>query len=118
MWNTITIERGYWRSDNTSLVFYKCVNAAQCPGGITSCATNREGPLCANCIIGYVPSTLDGTCSACPSNSQSAGMFIVLLLLLLLSLSLSLFSLSLSLISHISYFIMESAISNCPKYYY
>jgi len=70
-WETIQVETGYWRTSNESTDFYRCLRPEHCLGGASECSDNRSGPLCATCLPGYIPSSVDGKCSACPDQTKA-----------------------------------------------
>ncbi len=72
---------GWWRADNETLSFFRCLRDGQCLGG--GCALNRAGPLCSICAEGYTPNGQGQDCTPCPSRGASVGGtfgYIVLLL--------------------------------------
>jgi hypothetical protein len=82
---TLTTKDGWWRQDNSSLEFYRCILPEHCEGGRESeCGANREGPVCANCKDGFTSSTGISPCEPCPSQGESIGMTIFFLLLIVL----------------------------------
>jgi hypothetical protein len=71
---------GWWRVDNTSLTFYRCLLPIHCQGGRESaCKPNRQGPLCARCSPGYKSSSGTSECKLCPS-AAAAGTTSVLII--------------------------------------
>jgi hypothetical protein len=53
-WDTLGAVVGWWRRDNTSLAFYRCLLPIHCGGGRGDlCRVFRTGPLCALCQTGY-----------------------------------------------------------------
>jgi hypothetical protein len=64
---TMTTLSGYWRAQNDSLFFYRCLLPAHCASGVAAaCNGHRTGPLCAVCIEGYRAQSGLGICQKCP----------------------------------------------------
>lgn len=83
MYNALVAEPGWYvRTYQDDLSFVKCLNPANCPGGLEQCAPHRrlDVPLCALCEKKYVPS-LSGTCQECAGDAGGSWTIIVLLLL-------------------------------------
>eukprot|EP00808_Paulinella_micropora_P002032 g81900.t1 len=69
---------GWWRSDEESLQFYRCVMPSHCLGGHnSSCGENREGPLCSLCQVGFSSSTGLSPCLPCPEVKTSMGLTVL-----------------------------------------
>ena len=60
---TLKTQRGFWRFDEFSLVFYECLVAAHCVGTVNvsiangsrdrQCSSGHTGVLCASCADGF-----------------------------------------------------------------
>jgi hypothetical protein len=74
---------GWWRADNMSTDFYKCLLPSHCANTRgDNCLDNRAGPLCALCIEGYRAQSGLGKCVACPTRSTGLGVTIILFILI------------------------------------
>lgn len=62
---------GWWRADNQSVSFLKCLLAPNCEDG--GCAANRQGALCAVCADGFSTQSSGGACQPCPSKEAATG---------------------------------------------
>jgi hypothetical protein len=79
----LQLKSGFWSpinpsqwQRNTTLIAYKCPNAAACTGGdyfghithkpLAQCAAGSEGTLCNECAVGSVG--IGGTCISCHSS--------------------------------------------------
>jgi hypothetical protein len=72
--DTLLTDDGYWRANNESLLFYRCLLATQCVRGRSaSCESYRTGPLCSLCIDGYRSSTSTSECKKCPASNEAWG---------------------------------------------
>lgn len=87
---TLETVPGFWRSDNKSAIFYRCIKAEYCTNAegkgsqdaLGGCAENRRGPLCALCDEDYFEGLVGG-CQACPAKTAGSYAYIVLMGLLL-----------------------------------
>jgi hypothetical protein len=71
---------GWWRKDNDSLSFYRCLNPQHCIGGRGQlCGGHRTGPLCSLCEKGYQSSTGTSVCTECPSAGQALGVSVFII---------------------------------------
>lgn len=80
----LAASNGWWRSDNESLSFVKCLRASHCVDN--QCAPNREGVLCSICSPGYRAASVDDACTPCPTKKASWGYTVGFTILLLFGL--------------------------------
>jgi hypothetical protein len=69
---------GYWRENNQSTTFYRCLRTVHCAGGparvdtgTPECGGHRRGPLCALCEPGYHGKSSDADCLPCATQQAS-----------------------------------------------
>ncbi|CAN0218885.1 unnamed protein product [Ectocarpus sp. 4 AP-2014] len=68
---TLDLERGYWRSSNTSTEIRECYEVDSCVGGAGDlCAVGYDGPFCAVCAEGYTRG-VGYTCSRCDAGRRN-----------------------------------------------
>lgn len=72
---------GWWRTDNTSLEFYRCKTPRFCLAN-DQCAEFREGPMCALCIPGYRSGGSTKDCAPCPAKGAAWGLSILIIFFL------------------------------------
>jgi hypothetical protein len=73
-WDDLATAGGWWRPNNQSLDYYRCLRQSHCLGGIDStCGSNRRGPLCSLCLSGYKAGDSNSDCTICPSENASLG---------------------------------------------
>ncbi|CAM9335907.1 unnamed protein product, partial [Choristocarpus tenellus] len=70
---TLALEKGYWRTSNTSVTILGCYNKDACLGGVDTeeyCAPGYTGPYCTVCSEGYAP-YLVYSCRQCTGGSKT-----------------------------------------------
>lgn len=68
----VRTQYGWWRNDNQSLNYLRCIYPAHCQGGRESvCGHSRTGTLCATCRAGYKATRLSSPCEICPDRTTS-----------------------------------------------
>jgi len=77
--NDMATASGFWRPNNQSLSYFKCLLPYHCQGGVNSdCGPHRDGPICALCQEGYQTSSgIGGVCAKCPSKNAAIGLSVV-----------------------------------------
>ena len=75
---TLTLEKGFWRTHSTSTEILHCLDESHCKGGnstmVSQCADGYTGPLCAVCDAGYaaVGSGETLSCNECNGSSTAS----------------------------------------------
>jgi len=75
---------GWWRADNSSLNFYRCLLPAHCAPGTATCREYRTGPICSVCVDGYRSQSGTSRCQKCPTASTSTVTTIFLFILVVI----------------------------------
>lgn len=72
----VIVNSGHWRSGALSTNIRRCPYAKSCNGGVDlwsaddSCHHKHSGPLCANCIEGYLLDRASGVCYECSDSKR------------------------------------------------
>jgi hypothetical protein len=84
---------GYWRSNNVTDDFIKCLYTPACLGIVApdynpmgDCATHYSGILCTECDPGY-SSTSSYACAECPSTGANATRIIFIMIAVIIALT-------------------------------
>jgi hypothetical protein len=77
--STMQTISGWWRADNQSLEFYRCLLPEHCGIGVSStCLGHRRGPLCAICDVGYRSQSGVSKCQECPTKGTATATMVLL----------------------------------------
>ena len=89
---TLKTQRGFWRFDEFSLVFYECLVAAHCVGTVNvsiangsrdrQCSSGHTGVLCASCADGF--KRFGKKCIQCGAKSSTVSIVVVVVTVLAL----------------------------------
>lgn len=84
--STVGPNPGYWRMNNYTSLFMKCLYPPACLGMVPptynpvgECAEGYQGVLCADCVTGYTRD-IDYVCKVCPSKSKTLSKLILIIL--------------------------------------